>query len=126
MKLEEIFDAIEQMRDKASVKAVFGAPVQVGQKTIIPIADIKYGFGFGYGEAPTEDREEEQEADGGRGGRARGCIAARPVAVLEITDDAVRVKPVMDEGRIALTGIFTGIWFIFWTANVIKALFAKK
>jgi uncharacterized spore protein YtfJ len=126
MKLEEIFDAIEQMRDKASVKAVFGAPVQVGQKTIIPIADIKYGFGFGYGEAPTEDREEEQEADGGRGGRARGGIAARPVAVLEITDDAVRVKPVMDEGRIALTGIFTGIWFIFWTANVIKALFAKK
>jgi uncharacterized spore protein YtfJ len=126
MKLEEIFDAIEQMRDKASVKAVFGVPVQVGEKTIIPIADIKYGFGFGYGEAPAVDQEEEQEADGERGGGAGGGIAARPVAVLEITDEAVTVKPVMDEGRIALTGIFTGIWFIFWTANVIKALFAKK
>jgi uncharacterized spore protein YtfJ len=43
MKLEELFKAIEDMRDKASVRAVFGEPVEVGGKTIIPVADA-YGW----------------------------------------------------------------------------------
>jgi uncharacterized spore protein YtfJ len=34
----------------ASVKNVFGEPIQVGDKKIIPVARITYGFGGGYGE----------------------------------------------------------------------------
>ena len=126
MKLEDIFQAIEEMRDKASVSAVFGEPVEVGERTIIPVADIKYGFGLGYGEGPAKSDEGEEPSAAGQGGGAGGGIAARPVAVLEITDDGVKVKPVMDEGRIALAGIFTGAWFIFWTAKTLKAIFGKK
>jgi uncharacterized spore protein YtfJ len=126
MNLENIFEAIEQMRDKASVSAVYGQAVQVGNRTIIPIADIKYGFGFGYGEGRPAGQQAEEEAEGGQGGGAGGGIAARPVAVLEITDEAVQVKPVMDESRIALAGIFTGVWAIFWAANTLKAIFGRK
>jgi uncharacterized spore protein YtfJ len=125
MQLEDVFRAIEEMRDKASVGAVFGEPVKVGEKTIIPVADIKYGFGFGYGEGPAESFEREEPSPSGQGGGVGGGIAARPVAVLEITDQEVKVKPVLDEGRIALTGIFAGIWFIYWIASAIKAIFGK-
>jgi uncharacterized spore protein YtfJ len=126
MKLEDVFQAIEELRDKASVSAVFGEPVQVGERTIIPVADIKYGFGLGYGEGPTRAEEPEEPTDGGTGGGVGGGIAARPMAVIEVTDEGVRVKPVTDESRIALMGIFTGIWFIFWTAQTLKAIFGKK
>jgi len=126
MKLEDIFKAIEDMRDKASVNAVYGEPVEVGEKTIIPVADIKYGFGLGYGEGPAKKDEQEEPTGAGEGGGAGGGIAARPVAVLEITDEGVTVKPVIDEGRIALAGIFTGAWFIFWAAKTLKAIFGKR
>jgi uncharacterized spore protein YtfJ len=126
VKLEDIFQAVEELRDKASVNAVFGEPVQVGDRTIIPVADIKYGFGMGYGEGPARSDEAEEDSTSGQGGGAGGGIAARPVAVLEITDEGVTVKSVMDEGRLAIAGIFAGIWSIFWTAKTLQAIFGKK
>jgi len=126
MKLEDIFDAIEDIRDKASVNTVFGEPVVAGDKTIIPIASIKYGFGFGYGEGPTEDEGEQETESLGQGGGAGGGVAAHPVAVLEITDEGVVVKPVTDESKIALAGILTGAWSVFWLAKIIIAIFGKK
>lgn len=126
MKLEDIFQAVEDMRDKASVNAVYGEPVSAGDRTIIPVADVKYAFGVGYGEGPTKSDEQEEPRTSGQGGGAGGGVAARPVAVLEITDDGVKVKPVVDEGRIAITGLFTGIWSIFWVAMTLKAIFGKK
>ena len=126
MELEDIFEALEDMRDKASVSAVYGEPVTVGEKTIIPVADIKYGFGLGYGEGPARRDEDEEAEPSGQSVGAGGGIAARPVAVLEITADGVEVKPVIDEGRIALASIFTGIWAIFWIAMTLKAIFGKK
>ena len=126
MELEDIFQAIEEMRDKASVGAVFGEPVEVGDKVIIPVANIKYGFGLGYGEGPTQSEEQQDARAPGQGGGAGGGIAARPVAVLEITDDGVTVKSVTDESKIALAGIFAGIWSVYWTAKTLKAIFGKK
>jgi len=126
VKLEELFKAIEDMRDKASVRAVFGEPVEVGGKTIIPVADVKYGFGVGYGEGSPAKEEEAEPPASGSGGGAGGGIAARPVAVLEITDDGVKVKPIVDEGRIALAGICMGAWSVFWLAATLRAIFGKR
>ena len=107
MDLENIFAVIDDMRDKASVSAVYGEPVQVGERTIIPVADIKYVFGLGYGEGPAGEDEDEEPAASGQGGGTGGGVAARPVAVIEVSDAGVQVKSVTDEGRIALAGIFT-------------------
>ena len=128
MDLENIFDTIDQMREKASVSAVYGEPVQVGERTIIPVADIKYAFGLGYGEGSSGEDEDEDEEPiaGGQGGGTGGGVAARPVAVIEISDAGVQVKSVTDEGRIALAGIFTGVWFIFWAAMTLRAIFGKN
>lgn len=126
MKLEDIFESIEAMRDKASVGAVFGEPVPAGEKSILPVADIKYGFGFGYGEGTTPAEGEEEAPSSGQGGGAGGGIAARPVAVLEVSAEGVTVKPVMDESRIALAGILAGIWTIFWVTKTLQAIFGKR
>ena len=126
MELEEIFEAIEDLRDKADANAVYGEPVTVGDKTIIPIADIKYGFGFGFGAGPTERDEQDDDEPAGHGGGVMGGVAARPVAALEITDDGVMVRPVEDGGKIALAGMLTGAWAIFWLAKIFIAIFGKK
>jgi uncharacterized spore protein YtfJ len=119
MELEDIFKAIEDLREKGSVQAVYGEPVTVGDKTVIPVADVKYGFRLGYEEGP------EAEAEAEAGGQASGGISSRPVAVLEITPEGVQVQPLMDENRIAMLGMFTGIWSIFWVAKSILAIFKR-
>ncbi len=127
MQLEDIFQAIEDLRDKANVDAVYGEPVTVGAKTIIPVADIKYAFGLGYGEGSTRGEQEgAAQPSTGSGGGVGGGVAARPVAVIEIADEKVTVKPVTDEGRIAMAGIFTGMWAIFWFTQTLRAIFGKK
>ena len=39
-----------QFGQNASVKNVYGDPIQAGNKTIIPVARIAYGLGGGYGQ----------------------------------------------------------------------------
>jgi uncharacterized spore protein YtfJ len=126
MKLENMFDAIEEIQDKANVTTVFGDPVEVGDKTIIPVADVKFGFGIGFGEGPTASKEEEESETSSQGGGSGGGVTARPVAVVEISDTGVVVRPVSDEGRIALAGILTGAWAIMWIALTLRAIFGKK
>jgi len=38
---------LDELQKSANVNAVFGQPVQVGEKTVIPIASVQYGFGLG-------------------------------------------------------------------------------
>ena len=42
----------ESLGSKATVKSVFGEPIQAAGKTIIPVAKVFYGFGGGFGAGP--------------------------------------------------------------------------
>jgi uncharacterized spore protein YtfJ len=102
---EQILKAMTTIQEVASVKQVFGEPKTVGDRTVIPVAAVSYGFGFGYGrgtEGGNGDATPGREGGGGGGG---GRVRARPVAVLEITSERVRVEPIVDASRIALAGI---------------------
>jgi len=66
--IDELFVRLEDMQTKASVDAVFGQPVTAGDKVVIPIASVSYGFGMGFGEATGQ---EAQESNGGVGGGER-------------------------------------------------------
>lgn len=81
-----------RLGQSATVKNVFGEPVTVDGKTIIPVAQIAYGFGGGQGRKgsglvpqPTNGKE---EGSGGGGG-----IMARPKGVYEITASGTRFIP---------------------------------
>lgn len=93
MSLKEVFDTlIEHLNGGASVRTVYGEPVEAQGKTIIPVAKVMYGFGGGFGE---KGKEKKNGADG-EGGGAGGGVRTKPVGVIEITDEDTRFIPCTD------------------------------
>jgi len=136
MELNRFFDLMEEIPDKAAIEAAFGPPTQVGEKTIIPVGRVAYGFGLGFGQgtAPSTPSTEDVEAaeggeDGGAsgsGGGGGGGLTVQPVAVLEVTPEATILRAVVDEGQVARTGMFVGAWIVFWVAKTLIKIFGKK
>jgi len=100
---------IKAITDKLTVAAhvngVFGEPRQIGRKTIIPIAAVGLGFGVGRGRAGRgreAEGEEEAAQEGGGGGGGGG---AKPLAVLEVTDEETRLIPVVDLTRVIVASL---------------------
>ena len=117
-------EPIEQLFEKLKVDAVFGQPIQEGDVTIIPVAEVGVGFGFGSGQSPATE-EQEDEAESGTSGGGGGGGKATPRGFIKITPDGVFFESTLDEGRVALAGIAMSAWAIFWIAATIRA-FVKK
>ena len=111
MKIEQYTQSIiERLQASASVKTVYGEPVQAEGKTIIPVARVRYGFCAGSGSG----KDGGAEAEGGEGARGGGCVAASPIGVIEITKEDAKFIPVRDETRLVgavLVGLFLGLLF---------------
>ncbi len=91
MSTKELVDAaVEHIYTRAGVKTVYGEPVVVDGKTIIPVAKVAYGFGGGAGskKAPASAAGKEAPAKTGEG--AGGGVAAKPVGVVEVTDEETK------------------------------------
>lgn len=115
--IERIAKGISQ---NTSVKYVYGDPIQSGNKTIIPVASIAYGFGGGYGQGPDKKKNTTNtnaaidgapNAEGAGGG---GGVRATLKGVYEITPEATRFIPASNTKQL-LTGIVIGF--------LLKALF---
>ncbi len=120
MSVEQMLQTITALQESPAVKHVFGEPTVVGDKTIIPIAAVSYGFGFGYGGGPERTDENGKLVRKGGGGGGGGRTKARPVAVLEVTQEGTRVEPVVDVVQIALAGIALGAWTVFWLGATLR------
>lgn len=97
---------VERMADrigaKASVKAVFGEPIERDGLTVIPVAKVRWGFGGGAG-GPIAGGAAEgtAEADGadatpvasGQGGG--GGVTADPIGWLEIGPNGAEFKSIV-------------------------------
>lgn len=95
--IESIRSIIEQMGQRASVKSVYGEPIECEDKTVVPVAKIGYGFGGGYGSS-TED-------DGGSGIGGGGGVSATPVGVLEVTEHSTQFVHFTSRKRMLLAVI---------------------
>lgn len=80
---------IGEMERLLATKTVIGEPITAGGKTVIPLLSVGAGFGVGAGSG---------KGDEGTGGGAGGGFGMRPVAVIVIEEDAVRVEPVRKGG----------------------------
>ena len=85
----------ETLGSTATVKSVFGEPIQAARKTVVPVAKVAYGFGAGGGTG----RENEGEGGGGGGG-----VRAFPAGALEITETTTRFIPFTNVRELA--GVF--------------------
>ncbi len=98
--VKEILQSIaERFATAASVKQVFGEPIERNGRTIIPVARVQYGFGGGYGGGEQEGTEVGRPLAAGGGGGGGG-VKAKPAGVLEITDSSTRFIRFVDPADI--------------------------
>jgi uncharacterized spore protein YtfJ len=111
------FQPIAELLERSlSIRHVYGEPVQHGDTTVIPIAQVAYGFGAGGGRGPGRARKNEgdesaaetdprPEAQGAGGG---GGVRMTPVGALEIGPRGTRfihfrlLTPLLGAGALGL------------------------
>jgi uncharacterized spore protein YtfJ len=93
------FGPIAELLERSlSIRLVYGEPVQHGDTTVIPVAQVAYGFGAGGGRAPARlpknasdgsppDKTTPSESQGAGGG---GGVRMTPVGALEIGPQGTR------------------------------------
>jgi len=75
---DQIRTTVEGLLKVLSTKNAIGEPIEVEDKTIIPVAKIGMGFGAGAGEGKSE------KGEGGKGGGAGGGAGVDPIAMVVV------------------------------------------
>lgn len=92
----------ERVGGKASVRAVFGEPIERDGITVIPVAKVRWGFGGGAGSGPIavgpgiagQGAPADPTAAPGFGTGGGGGATAEPVGYLEIGPDGAMFRPI--------------------------------
>jgi uncharacterized spore protein YtfJ len=116
---EHLATMIDRIYGAARPGAVFGEPVTSGGYTVITAQEISSGGGFGTGggfgsdgsgASSTGEGEEAPPAPakssaggGGSGIGGGGGAMSRPVAAIIIGPDGVRIEPIVDRTKVAIT-----------------------
>jgi len=87
---------VEEIEKMLSTKTVVGEPMTIEGATLIPLI----GVGFFFGAAGGSGKGESKAKGEGSGGGTGGAGGVKPVAVLVIDKQGVRVEPV--KGSLAL------------------------
>lgn len=105
MKTEDILKIItEEIANMISTETVVGERITVGDKTIIPVTKVCFGFGSGGGEGKVKVGEEGFGGGGGGGG------SIQPIAFLVVSKEDVKVYSLKEKGVISqLTEIIPNI-----------------
>jgi uncharacterized spore protein YtfJ len=107
MNIQQLLESMaERVSASASVRNVYGDPVVIGNRTVIPAAQVRYGFGGGGG------RPKGEEASGGGGG---GRVSASPCGALEITPEGSRFIAFGEERKV---GAALALGFVLGAALV--------
>ena len=87
--VEILFDkAVGEIERMLNTKTVVGEPMEFAGNTIIPLVNVGFGFGVGSGEGT------EPKKGSGHGGGTGGGGGVKPVALIVINDDGVRVESI--------------------------------
>jgi uncharacterized spore protein YtfJ len=89
MDVEKLFGtAVSEIERMLNTKTVVGDPITIEDNTLIPLISVGFGFGVGGGEGT------DQSKCGGTGGGTGGGGGVKPVALIIINKDGVRVEPI--------------------------------
>ena len=100
---QETTELIGRLFDVALPDAIFSDPLTKGDYTVILASETTVSMGAGFGGGGGIDTDGEQGSGGGGGGG--GYAANRPVAMIEIGPNGVRVEPIIDASKIVVTFI---------------------
>ena len=87
--IENLFDkAVGEIERMLNTKTVVGEPIKIEGNTLIPLINMGFGFGVGSGEGT------EPQKGSGHGGGTGGGGGVKPVALVIVNEDGVRVEPI--------------------------------
>jgi uncharacterized spore protein YtfJ len=105
-------ELIGRLFDVTRPDAVYSQPITVGEHIIINASEYTAGMGVGYGggggTGPAVGEEANEPGGYGGGGGGGGTTMARPVATIIVSPSGVRVEPIVDVTKIAIT-MFTAL-----------------
>lgn len=90
--IRSIFEKFSREKD---VSLIYGEPIIMDNKRILPVAKVNYFVGGGGGGGFTD----EQNASG-QGEGAGGAFSIKPIGVYEITKEDVKFKPIFPINQI--------------------------
>lgn len=89
MDVEKLFStAVNEIERLLNSKTVVGEPITIDDTTLIPLISVGFGFGVGGGEGKDPGK------CAGVGGGTGGGGGVKPVALIIINKDGVRVEPI--------------------------------
>ena len=87
--IEILFDkAVGEIERMLTTKTVVGEPMSIDGNTLIPLVNVGFGFGVGSGEGT------EPKKGSGHGGGTGGGGGVKPVALIVVNKDGVRVEAI--------------------------------
>jgi uncharacterized spore protein YtfJ len=87
--IEKLFDkSVNEIERLLNTKTVVGEPMNIEGNTLIPLINMGFGFGVGSGEGT------EPQKGSGHGGGTGGGGGVKPVALVVVNEDGVRVEPI--------------------------------
>lgn len=87
--VEKLFGtAVSEIERMLNTKTVVGDPITIEGNTLIPLISVGFGFGVGGGEGSDPGK------CAGTGGGTGGGGGVKPVALIVINKDGVRVEPI--------------------------------
>lgn len=84
-----------------NTKTVVGEPITIEGNTLIPLASVGFGFGAGGGTGKRKDGEAGEGMGGGTGGGG----GVKPIALVIINSDGVRLEPIQGAATSALQAV---------------------
>ena len=84
--------SMEEIRGMLSAERVVGEPIVIGGNTIIPVVSV--GFGFGGGGGTGKGGRSDKETGEGRGEGTGGGGGVKPVAMIIVNEEGVRVEAI--------------------------------
>jgi uncharacterized spore protein YtfJ len=84
---------LNQIEKVLSSKTVVGEPITVGDTTLIPLLSMGFGFGAASGGAKGDAKQPAGGVKGGTGGTG-GAGGMRPIAIVIIDKEGVRIEPI--------------------------------
>ncbi|NQT48687.1 MAG: sporulation protein YtfJ [Chloroflexi bacterium] len=85
--------SLEEIERVLTSKTVVGEPMTFEGNTLVPLVRIAFGFGVGGGAGGGMGKDEKSKGEGS-GGAAAGGAWIKPVAVIVINKDGVKIEPI--------------------------------
>lgn len=98
----------ERIGARATVRVLFGDPIERGDVSVVPVARVRWGYGGGGGTGPATTSAQNSETMAGGSG-AGGAVMADPIGYLEIRPSGAAYVPLASPYPNPLLVIATGI-----------------